>query len=151
MFASCPQDFGQGCSDEPEGLSATAGGSLSFNATVVHTAGGNCGFLQDIRNVRLIKTDDLFSVPDQTLLSCSISPDNTITCSNGRVSLDRGRDLGYEFIFTLSDVNASDAGTYKVEVTTVHPSTGNDVIITKQFSLVGKEMHNLFDYSNTEI
>ena len=136
MFASCPQEI-NGCSESTVSLSATTGGSVPFNATVVHTTGGSCGFLQDIGNVRLIKTDALFSVPDRTLLSCSISPDNTAPCSNGRVSLDRGRDPGYEFIFTLSDVNASDAGTYEVVMEVRHPATLSSTDLSKKFRLEG--------------
>ena len=133
VFSSCPQEINR-CSQSPVSLSVAAGGSAPFNATVTHTSGGSCGFLQEIRNIRLVKTDDRFGVPDTPLLSCSTG---RVTCEDGRVSLDRGRDPGYEFVFTLSNVTASDAGMYDAILEVVHPATGSFTELTKSFRLEG--------------
>ena len=42
MFASCPNDV-NGCPDDIS-LSVVDGGDARFDATVVHTPGGSCGF-----------------------------------------------------------------------------------------------------------
>ena len=146
VFASCPQNLDRGCSGDPESVSVTAGHSAPFNATVVHIFGGSCGLLQNISNIELIKTNEQFVSSDITLRSCETQRDNTICTdsSSARVTLDRGNNPGFEFVFTLSNVTTSDAGMYKVDVTTKHPDTGSLLTISKSFTLqVGKDMHSV--------
>ena len=133
MFASCVLDS-SGCTASPTQLSVIAGGSVNFNATITHIPGGSCGFVQEITRVQLTKINEAFSTDNQLLLSC---PTSSSTCSSGRVSLDRGRDPGIEFVFTLSDANANDTGTYEVAVEVLHPSTGSQPSIRKRFYLKG--------------
>ena len=49
-FAGCPTDYG--CSS-PENISVTIGENITFNATVIYTPGGICGFRQEIQHVEL--------------------------------------------------------------------------------------------------
>ena len=136
MFASCLLDFA-GCTANPTQLSVTAGGSVNLNATVPHIPGGSCGFVQEITLVQLTKINDGFGDQNQLLLSC---PTSSITCSSGRVSLDRGRDPGIEFVFTLSNANANDAGEYEVTVEVLDPSTGSRSLMKKRFHLKGDSL-----------
>ena len=135
MFASCPLDFA-GCTVNPTQLSVTARGSVNLNATITHIPGGSCGFKQEITLVQLRKRK--IGHPNQLLLSC---PTSSITCSSGRLSLDRGRDSGIEFMFTLSNANPNDAGEYEVTVEVVDPSTGSQQpLIKKRFDLEGDSL-----------
>ena len=131
MFASCKNDF-DGCPDSVL-LAVEEGGEVLFDAIVVHTPGGSCGFQQEITSVQLVKISPELGVPDEWLLSCDKLNDS-VTCSNSRVSLSRGNDLAYEFIFTIHSFSPSrDAGIYQVVVGVVHPATGAHGQITKQF------------------
>ena len=55
-------------------------------------------------------------------------------------SVSRGRDPGYEFVFTLSNVTASDAGTYDAILEVTHPATGSSSQLTKSFTLEGMQV-----------
>ena len=134
MFASCPLDS-DGCAGDPVSLTAVKGRSVEFDATVIHTPGGSCGFVQEITRVNLMKINEQFGVDDVQLLSCPIS--QTTLCSNGRVSLDRGRDPGHEFVFTLSNTVDNDTGLYEVVVEGRHPSTSSLTQLRKRFRLEG--------------
>ena len=142
MFASCLLDFAR-CTENPTQLSVTAGGSVNLNATITHIRGGSCGFEQEITLVQLRKINDRFGDMNQLLLSC---PTSSITCGTGRVSLDRGRDPGIEFVFTLSNVKANDAGMYEVAVEVTDPSTGSRRPISKRFRLEGINVYYIQSY-----
>ena len=149
MFASCPLDFA-GCTGDPIPLSVEEGESVLFNATVVHTQGGSCGFQQEIMDITLIKINPQFGVEDQVLLRCVIEPYQT-TCRNpgrSRVSLDRGNDPGLEFTFMLTDAVADmDTSLYKVEMAVIDPRTSSVTMLSKAFQLeVGKYGYNYCDY-----
>lgn len=133
IFASCPPAGLDSCATIPTSLSVKEGGNVGFDATVVHTPGGSCGFQQKIRDVRLTKINREFGVDDEPLLFCEINRDSP--CGNDRVSLSRGNDPGYEFMFTLSGASSSDSGMYKVMVGLKHPRTGSGNSITKMFHL----------------
>ena len=133
MFASCPNDV-NGCPDDVS-LSIVDGGDARFDAIVVHTPGGSCGFRQEIRRVQLTKVNPEFVIKDVLLLSCDTS---MITCGNSRVSLSRGNDPGYEFVFTLNNASLGrDDGMYRVDVDLMHPTTNSFVQIMKNFVLQG--------------
>ena len=141
VFASCPLGTLASCASDPTSMSVEDGGNVHFDAIVTHTpTGGSCGFQQEVTNVRLVKINPEFGVSDELLLSCD-THSTTVTCSNGRVSLSRGYDslaLGYDFVFTLANASSvEDAGLYKVDVFTQHPTTGLQEQITKIFSLKG--------------
>ena len=129
VFSSCPL----GCAGDSVLLSVIERESAKFNATITHTPGGSCGFKQEITRVLLMKINDQFGVDDEQLLSCPTS--QTTLCSNSKVSLDRGRDPGYEFVFTLSNAVDDDAGPYEVIVEVKHPSTGSITQLKKRFNL----------------
>lgn len=133
MFASCLLDI-SGCTANPVSLSVTTGESVNFNAMVTHVQGGSCGFVQEITRVKLTKINEAFSSTDQTLLSC---PTNNPTCAGDRLSLDRGRDPGIQFVFTLSSATADDAGLYEVTVELRDPDIGSQPRIMKRFHLEG--------------
>ena len=133
VFASCPSGSSASCASNPTSLSVEDGGDVSFDATVIHTPGGSCGFRQEITHVRLKKLNPSFGIADDLLLSCDTSSGQT--CGNSRVSLNRGNDPGYEFVFTLTGANVYDFGMYKVEVEVVHPRTNLDNKIIKIFYL----------------
>ena len=143
MFASCPSDFGD-CTGDPTPLSIQEGRSVSFNATVVHTEGGSCGFLQRVERVQLVKIDPRFGVDDEVLLTCTIDESSLTPCQSGRVSLNRGNDPGLEFTFTLTDAVADeDSSLYRVTVATRHPTTGAISLLRKTFRLeVGKTLNS---------
>ena len=135
IFASCPSGISASCASNLTSLSVEDGGDVSFDATVIHTPGGSCGFQQEITHVRLKKLNPAFGVDDDQLLSCATSK---VSCGDSRVSLSRGNDPGYEFVFTLTGANISDSGMYKVEVEVVHPGTGSASdknLIIKMFHL----------------
>ena len=136
IFASCPLGSSASCASSPTSLTVEDGGSVRFDATVIHTPGGSCRFRQNITNIRLKKINLEFDIEDEVLVSCSIGKSSE-TCSkvNSRVSLSRGNDPGYEFIFTLTGANVSDFGMYKVEVEVCHPRTGSNDEIIKMFHL----------------
>ena len=48
VFASCPLGTLASCASDPTSLSVYNGGSVHFDAIVVHTPGGSCGFRQEI-------------------------------------------------------------------------------------------------------
>ena len=127
MFASC-QDDSDGCPNSVL-LAVEEGDDVLFDA-IVHTPGGSCGFRQEITSVQLVKINPELGVPDEQLLSCD---NDSVTCSNSRVSLSRGNDLDYEYIFTLHSFSLRDAGIYQVVVGVVDPATGARGQITKQF------------------
>ena len=114
-------------------LTVEEGGNVKFNATVIHTPGGSCGFQQEIKNVQLMKINPEFGVPNEQLLFCKT--ESMMTCSNSRVSLSRGNDPGFEFVFTLFRANISDSGIYEVRVEIIHPSSSSDESISKRFHL----------------
>ena len=80
---------------------------VCFIAIVTHTPGGSCGFQQRITNFRLMKLNPEFDISDELLLSCAMS---MVTCGNNRVSLSRGNDPGYEFVFMLTGANLNYSG-----------------------------------------
>ena len=134
VFASCPQaGSSASCASNATSLFVEDGGDISFDATVIHTHGGSCGFRQEITHVRLKKLNLAFGDDDDLLLSCDTSSDQT--CGNSRVSLSRGKKPGYEFVFMLTGANITDSGTYKVEVEVRHPRSNSDSSITKMFHL----------------
>ena len=112
--------------------------------------------MQEITRVNLMKINEQFGVDDVQLLSCPTS--QRTLCSNGRVSLDRGRDPGYEFVFTLSNAVDGDAGPYEVVVEVKHPSTGSITQLKKRFRLEGivplfflaYTLHNTFPFVHTD-
>ena len=133
VFASCPL----GCTGDPIPLSVVSGRNVSFNATVIHTPGGSCGFKQEISCVILRKIQ-FGMVNNELLLSCATS--QTTACSRGRVFLNRDSDSSSEltFKFTLSNAfHDSDSGLYEVIVEGTHPATGSLTTITKRFQLQG--------------
>ena len=134
IFASCPLTGLDSSASIPTSLSVEEGGSVGFDATVMHTPGGSCGFRQKITNVQLIKINPEFGVENEQLLFCNINRDS-VMCSNSRVSLSRGNDPGYDFVFTLSGASSSDSGMYEVVVGLTVPGTGSDTSMTKMFRL----------------
>ena len=44
-------------------------------------------------------------------------------------------EVRLNFVFALSDANANDTGTYDVAVEVLHPSTGSQPLIKKDFTL----------------
>ena len=135
MFASCPL----GCTGDPIPLSVTSGGNVSFNATVIYTPGGNCGFKQEVSRIRLRKLQFGIVSNAELLLSCATS--QTTGCSRGRVILNRDSDSSsseLNFNFILSNAHPeSDSGLYEVIVEGTHPATGSFTTITKKFQLEG--------------
>ena len=137
MFDSCRLGVSSGCTGNPTPISVTAGEDILFDAAVVHTTGGSCGFLQDISSVALYNTSTLQSVTDELLLRCPLSSNDP--CSGNGVSLDRGERPGYDFVFTLSNANASAAGRYKVVVERFDAHSSSLVTsLTKEFQVEGK-------------
>ena len=132
IFASCPPGSSATCASN---LSVVDGDDASFDATIIHTPGGSCRFQQEIMYVRLKKLNPEFYIDDEVLLYCDTSSENLMPCGNSRVSLSRGNDPGYEFVFTLTGANVSDFGMYKVEVEVRHPRTGSNDKIIKMFHL----------------
>ena len=134
VFASCPLGTLASCASDPTSLSLYNGSSVHFDAIVVHTSGGSCGFRQEIDIVKLSRLN-----PDRVLLVCRqrLRESCTYTVRNSRVSLSRGNDPGYEFVFTLTGADVSDSGMYEVEVQALHPSTHAVYIITKTFYVTG--------------
>ena len=138
VFASCPL----GCSGDPIPLSVASGGNVSFNATVIHTPGGSCGFKQEVSRVILRKIQSETG-NSELLLSCATSQ---TACSRGRVSLNKDDNLKSElsFNFTLSNtIYDNDSGLYEVIVEGTHPVTGSLTTITKRFQLEGNFISNL--------
>ena len=129
-FKSCPNHFDR-CPDTVS-LSVEDGGSVSFDGITNYTRGGSCGFQQEITRVQLTKINPEFGVDDDLLLSCDVA---VVTCADRRVSLSRGNDPGYEFVFTLTGATVDDSGMYKVEVGVEHPRTGSSGSIIKMFHL----------------
>lgn len=74
----------------------------------------------------------------QSLSTCDFGPHQEATCNNNdRVSLRRGRDQTYDFIFTLSDATLNiDSGVYQIAIQAQHPATGSLTEITKTFHVV---------------
>ena len=135
VFASCPLDFAE-CSGDPTPLSVEEGKNTTFNARVIHVGGGSCGFQQEIDHVQLIKINPQFGVDDELLLSCAIDDSSPTPCRNSRVSLSRGSDPGFEFVFTLVDAVADmDSSLYEVIVTVIHPVTSSVSLLSKKFHL----------------
>ena len=127
MFASCPL----GCTGDPVPLSVESGESVCFKSTIIHIAGGSCGFEQEISRVTLRKG----MVHSVLLLSCAIS--QTAGCSRGRVFLTKeGDSLTFNFILSNA-LPGSDSGLYEVVVEGIHPATGSLTTITKRFQLEG--------------
>ena len=134
MFASCPHEFA-GCSEEVP-LSVTAGESAVFNAAVIHTPGGSCDFMQEITRIVLTKIDERFGFDNVQLFSCLTRQGETCVVNDGRVSLGRGNDPGFEFIFTLANTNDdSDSSLYEVTVEGRHPATNSLTTLKKKFRL----------------
>ena len=137
MFTSCPNQF-VSCSDNVS--LSVVGGGVRFDATVTHTPGGSCGFRQTITNVQLMKINPKFEIDDELLLSCNT---DSVTCSNSRVSLSRGNDPGYEFVFTLNNaLLGRDDGMYRVDVQVTHPTTSSSRPIMKSFTLEGEQLYS---------
>ena len=55
MFASCPHELSSCTEMVHQNATVGGGGNVSFNATVIHTSGGSCGFVQEITRVTLKK------------------------------------------------------------------------------------------------
>ena len=136
MFASCPHEL-ERCT-ENETISVPAdGGSVSFNASVTYIRGGNCGYLQNIKFVKLRKLNKTTGIFKSLFICKSI---NNWQCSPIEIidlnsTLSRGRS-GFEFIVTLFDVTTDDVGMYKVIVEKSHPQTAATEQLTKVFHLV---------------
>ena len=145
VFASCPSDFA-GCTGDPTPLSIQEGGNATFNATIIHTEGGSCGFLQRVDYVELVKINPGFGIDDQVLLTCAIDDSSLIRCQfeSGRVSLNRGNDPGLELAFTLTDAVADeDSSLYQVTVAVRHPANSARSFLSKTFRLeVGKTLNS---------
>ena len=127
VFASCPT----GCTRD-EVLSVTAGESIKFNATVIHTSGGSCGFKQEVQHIELMKLNDVHGM--QRLSFCDLGRGQEATCNNNdRVSLSGGRNSRYDFVFTLSNAIYIDSGLYRVTIQGEHPATGALTVVSKKF------------------
>ena len=134
MFASCPQEF-KGCT-ENETISVPAdGGSVSFNATVTHIHGGNCGYLQNIEFVKLRKLNETTRT-FELLFICKFMDGGPCRPINFNLNLSRERS-GFEFILTLFNVMADSIGTYEVIVEKKHPRDDSIEKLCKTL-LVGK-------------
>ena len=132
VFASCPPG---GCANNPTSLSVEDGGSVNFDASVIHTPGGSCDFRQEIDTVQLTRLNPVFGVDDDQLLSCATSE---VSCGNSKASLSRGNDPGYEFVFTLNNASLErDNRTFRVSVHLMHPATASTEQIVKDFVLQG--------------
>ena len=117
VFASCPSSY-DGCSD-PENISITAGESIHFNASIVHTQGGNCGFTQTISSLMLKHCEDINCISGSTSLT-----------TNARVSLSTER------VFILSNSTIEDSGVYQVVAISTNPQNGGqDTSIAKIFTV----------------
>ena len=127
VFAECPRD--------PTLLSIEEGQNVTFSTTVIHIGGGSCGFQQEIKQVQLMKINPEVGADDELLLACAISDSSLTLCRNSRVSLSRGNDPGFEFVFTLVDtVMDMDSLLYIVIVEVTDPATNS-------FSSFGKIFH----------
>ena len=145
VFASCPHEFA-GCTEEVP-LSVTAGESAMFNATVIHTPGGSCDFMQDITSIKLRKINEQFGVSNMLLFSCDTYQGAVCVINNHRLSLNRGRDPGLEFVFSLNNtVHNSDAGLYEVTVEGTNPVTNSLSTLTKRFRLEVTPGEKLLQY-----
>ena len=136
VFASCPHEL---TCTENETLTLPAnGGSVSFNATVIHIGGGSCGYQQNISFVKLIKINETTGERSKILYVCNYGTDSCRPIGGSNVNLTKGRS-GFEFIFILSNVMADDIGTYVVIVEKQDPQDGGfNVELNKTFHLVGK-------------
>ena len=120
-------------------MSVEDGGSVEFEARVAFIQGGSCRLRQVIERVKLEKINRLNGVPNEEILSCTISEAHRTSCRGmSRASLDRGNEPGFEFVLTLNDVSHErDAGQYRVTVEVRHPRTNTLRKIKKEFSLEG--------------
>ena len=136
MFASCPHEL---TCTENETLTLSAnGGSVSFNATVIHIGGGTCGYQQNISLVKLIKIYETTGERSKNLYICNDGTGYCDPIGGSNVNLTKGRS-GFEFIFILSNVTADNIGTYVVIMEKRDPQTGAAFRkLNKTFHLVGK-------------
>ena len=112
VFASCPSSY-DGCSD-PENISVTAGESIYFNASIVYTQGGSCGFIQTISSLMLKRCED-------------------INCTSGSTSSGVSPSIGR--IFILSNSTIEDSGVYQVVAIVRNPQNGGQTSIAKIFTV----------------
>lgn len=140
VFASCPHE--SSCTENEKLYLPENGGSVSFNATMIHIGGGSCGYQQNISLIRLAKKNETTGMFDVLLHLCYTSDmDSGGRCGpfDGHpVSLSRGR-TDFEFMLTLSNVTADNIGMYEVMVARIDPRDGTEhAIIFKRFRLLGK-------------
>lgn len=138
VFASCPHE--SACTERDTLDLPANGGNVSFNATVIHTNSGSCGYQQDdISLVKLIKMNETTGGRSKiSLYLCKFGTDYCPGPNTERnVSLNKGHS-GFEFVLTLFNITADDIGTYKVIVEWKHPGTGIHMKLTKMFHVVGK-------------
>ena len=133
MFESCPSEF-TGCSGSTQ-LSATAGESVVFDASVTYTPGGSCDFQQMLSRVMLWRINEEFGVPNSLMFSCSTTDGEACTMNDPRISWSRGNKPGLHFMFTLNSTRLDDNSLYRVTVLGMHPQTGVETTLTKVFDL----------------
>ena len=129
MFASCPHE--STCTENETLILPANGGNISFNATVIHINGGNCGYQQNISLIKLKNKTKVIYVYRFDKGYCT-------TCGEN-VSFSRGSS-GFEFMLTIFNVTADSIGKYyEVIVETKHPGTdAQPVPLTKIYHVVGK-------------
>ena len=131
VFASCPHELT--CTEsETITLPANGGNNVSFNATVIYTGGGSCGYLQNISFIELRKTNETAGT-STTLYLCDFEAG---PCSPriGDVIFSRGSSR-LEFVLTLFNVTTNDIGTYEVIVGTLHPGYSFREQLRKKFPI----------------
>ena len=84
-----------------------------------------------MQRIELTKLNDVNVDLMQSLSSCELAGQET--CKNDRVSLSRGRNQRYDFVFTLSNASHIDSGLYRVTIQGKHPATGSLTEVTKKF------------------
>ena len=132
VFASCPHELT--CSESETLTLPASGGNVSFNATVIYTDGGSCGYLQMVSFIELRKTNEIAGT--STILYFCDFEAGPCSLRIGTVIFSRGSSR-LEFILTLFNVTTNSIGTYEVIVGTSHPGYSFHEQIRKKF-LVGK-------------
>ena len=128
VFASCPHE--STCTENETLILPANGGSVSFNATVIHINGGNCGYQQNISFIKLKKEKKVIYLYRFNIGHCDPKYKENVGFSRG--------NSGLEFMLTIFNVTADSIGTYEVIVETLHPSTNAVKQLTKMYHVVGK-------------
>lgn len=125
-FTDCMSSSGPGGCNRPENISITVGENITFDASVAHIPGGQCGFQQDIDRVVLKRcVDNDCTFQPRSLSTINVRDNDHVE----RVATSTSR----KYFFILSNSTMDDSGLYEAEIIGLHPANSALTSVKREY------------------